>query len=443
VHSPTQTTFPSSPSASPRFAAFDRVLACVPYKGGVLNLVSAWWFERTRHIVPNHFVSAPHPNVTVCKRAVPFKVEFVVRAYLTGTTGTSIWVHYNKGSRVYCGHKLPDGMKKNAPLPYVMVTPTTKDDDHDRPIGPEEIVSTGLMTQEEWDTVSSKALGLFTFGQKEAASRGLILVDTKYEFGRDAVTGEIMLIDEVHTPDSSRYWIASSYESRLSSGQEPENIDKEFLRVWFRNHCDPYAPGPLPAAPAELVAELSKRYIQLFETITGGAYPFPPEGATAGSGSGAGATATVDALAAAVAPLFPPAPVVVRVFASRGAGGEGMSSSDAAESLDSSLNTPYSSSTPVPTKVAIEAQGVDILGAPLAAVEVCTANKAGAAGSRGPVAVALVVGDAAVPAASEFVRRQTGLPTVVVGSPSPVSHAVSAATLADAAEFVAALAKTQ
>jgi phosphoribosylaminoimidazole-succinocarboxamide synthase len=164
---------------------------------------------------------------------------------------------------------IPAGMTKNKPLPYNMVTPTTKDDDHDVPISGAEVVSTGLMSAADWAFVEAKALEIFAFGQAAAASRGLILVDTKYEFGKDAVTGEIMIIDEMHTPDSSRYWIADTFEERLKAGKEPDNIDKEFLRIWFRANCDPYAPGELPAAPAELVSELSARYVKLFEMITG------------------------------------------------------------------------------------------------------------------------------------------------------------------------------
>lgn len=161
------------------------------------------------------------------------------------------------------------GMKKNQKLPYNMVTPTTKEETHDRPISGLEVVDMGLMTKAEWEYVQEKALALFAFGQETAAKRGLILVDTKYEFGRDASTGEIMIIDEMHTPDSSRYWLADSYEQRLAEGKEPDNIDKEFLRIWFRSNCDPYADAKLPQAPVDLVAELSSRYVKLYELITG------------------------------------------------------------------------------------------------------------------------------------------------------------------------------
>ena len=244
-----------------RQSAFDRVLAAIPFKGQVLNQTSAWWFEQTKHIVPNHVLSVPDPNVTIGKKCSVFAVEFVVRGYITGTTGTSAWVNYQNGMRDYCGNILPEGLKKNQKFDHPLVTPTTKSDEHDRLISPKEIIAEGLMTQTDWDYVSGKALELFIFGQKIAAEHGLILVDTKYEFGKDE-SGTIRIVDEMHTPDSSRYWIANSYEQRLSEGKEPENIDKEFLRLWFKDHCDPYNDKELPAAPEELVIELSRRYIQ-------------------------------------------------------------------------------------------------------------------------------------------------------------------------------------
>jgi phosphoribosylaminoimidazole-succinocarboxamide synthase len=198
-------------------------------------------------------------------------IEFVVRGYMTGSTDTSIWTQYQQGVRNYCGHALPEGMKKNERLVKSIVTPTTKEKTHDRPITPAEIVSEGWLTAEQWEFTSSKALELFAFGQKIAAERGLILVDTKYEFGV-ASDGEIMLIDEIHTPDSSRYWLADSYAERLAAGQEPNMIDKEFFRLWFRERCDPYKDAVLPTPPDDLIAELAARYIQLFEKITGTAF---------------------------------------------------------------------------------------------------------------------------------------------------------------------------
>ncbi len=257
-----------------RQSAFDRILAAIPFKGQVLNLTSAWWFEQTRHIVKNHVISIPDPNITVAKKCTVFPIEFVVRGYITGSTGTSLWTVYNNGSRNYCGNPLPEGLRKNQRLDHPLLTPTTKDKDHDRPISAEEIVAEGWMTQEDWEAASDIALKLFAFGQETARRHGLILVDTKYELGKDQ-DGNILLIDEIHTPDSSRYWIADSYESRFREGQEPENIDKEFLRLWFVEHCDPYNDPELPPAPEELVVELSKRYLLLYETITGNAFPFP------------------------------------------------------------------------------------------------------------------------------------------------------------------------
>ena len=260
-----------------RQSAFDRVLASIPFKGQVLNLTSAWWFEQTKHIIPNQVISVPDPNVTLAKNCDVFPIEFVVRGYITGSTSTSLWTVYNRGDRKYCGNDLPEDLVKNQKLTANMLTPTTKEEHHDRPIAPDEIVSEGWMMQEDWNYCSERALELFAFGQKKAAENGMILVDTKYEMGRDS-SGEIMLIDEIHTPDSSRYWIAKTYGERMAAGQEPQNIDKEFLRLWFVDNCDPYNDETLPEAPEELVVELSSRYIYLYETITGGLFPFPDSG---------------------------------------------------------------------------------------------------------------------------------------------------------------------
>ncbi len=251
-----------------RQSAFDRVLAEVPFKGQVLNQVSAFWFEETKDIVKNHVLELPDPNVTVAKKCKVFPIEFVMRGYLTGSTSTSAWTLYSKGERNICGNIIPDGMVKNQKFDAPILTPTTKDDEHDESISAEEIVSKGIIDQGTWNKLSEIAFALFRRGQEIAAKHGLILVDTKYELGQDE-NGEITLIDEIHTPDSSRYWIEGSYAERFANGQEPENIDKEFLRLWFRDNCDPYKDETLPEAPAELVTELSSRYIQLFEKITG------------------------------------------------------------------------------------------------------------------------------------------------------------------------------
>jgi phosphoribosylaminoimidazole-succinocarboxamide synthase len=251
-----------------RQSGFDRMLGAIPYKGQVLNRTSLYWFEQTRHIIANHVLDSPHANALVGRKCKVLPIEFVVRGYMTGSTDTSVWTQYQKGSRNYCGNPLPEGMKKNEPLPANIVTPTTKETQHDRPITAKEIVDEGWLTASQWEFASAKALELFAFGQQLAATRGLILVDTKYEFGVDE-SGAIILIDEVHTPDSSRYWIADSYAERVAAGLEPDMIDKEFFRLWFRERCDPYKDAVLPVAPDELIAELASRYIQLFERITG------------------------------------------------------------------------------------------------------------------------------------------------------------------------------
>ena len=260
-----------------RQSAFDRVLASIPFKGQVLNLTSAWWFEQTKNIIPNQVIRVPDPNVTLAKKCSVFPIEFVVRGYITGSTSTALWTVYNNGNREYCGNALPEGMIKNQKLDTNMLTPTTKEEHHDRPIAPDEIVGEGWMTKEDWNYCSQKALELFIFGQKKAAENGMILVDTKYEMGRGS-DGVIRLIDEIHTPDSSRYWIAKTYNKRIALGQEPQNIDKEFLRLWFVKNCDPYNDKILPEAPEELTVELSSRYIYLYETITGELFPFPDSG---------------------------------------------------------------------------------------------------------------------------------------------------------------------
>lgn len=257
-----------------RQSAFDRVLASVPFKGQVLNLTSAWWFEQTESIIPNHVIVIPDPNVTIAKKCTVFPIEFVVRGYITGTTSTSLWTQYQNGVRNYCGHALSEGLQKNQRLDKPLLTPTTKQEHHDRPISPLEIIQEGWMTEEDWEIASHAAMRLFEFGVETAKRNGLILVDTKYEMGKDA-EGNIVLIDEIHTPDSSRYWLASSYEQRFLQKLEPENIDKEFLRLWFAKECDPYHDKELPVAPDDLIVTLSSRYIQLYEMITGNTFKFP------------------------------------------------------------------------------------------------------------------------------------------------------------------------
>jgi len=251
-----------------RQSAFDRNLAQIPFKGQVLTQTSVFWFEQTKDIIPNHMMGVPDPNVVACKKLKVFPVEVVVRGYITGVTDTAAWTAYEKGERNFCGNIFPEGLKKNQKFDKPIITPTTKSEEHDEKISAEQIVSKGLMSKEDWDFVADKALKLFERGTEIAAKNGLILVDTKYEFGYDEL-GNIYLIDEIHTPDSSRFWIKDSYEEKFAKNEEPENIDKEFLRLWFKENCDPYKDEILPEAPQELVVELSKRYIKLFEMITG------------------------------------------------------------------------------------------------------------------------------------------------------------------------------
>lgn len=251
-----------------RQSAFDRQLALVPFKGQVLTESSVFWFEKTASIVKNHLLDHPDPNVIVGKKLTIFPVEFVVRGYLTGVTSTSAWTAYEKGDRQFCGNELPNGMVKNQAFSEPIITPTTKSEDHDEKITPQEILEQNLMTAEQWDYCKNKSLELFRFGNQLLQDNNLILVDTKYEFGYDE-KGDIYLCDEIHTPDSSRYWLRDSYQDNFKLGKEPQNIDKEFLRLWFKDHCDPYNDTTLPQAPEDLIVELSSRYIQAYEMITG------------------------------------------------------------------------------------------------------------------------------------------------------------------------------
>ena len=252
-----------------RLSAFDRILTCIPYKGQVLTQTARYWFEQTKDICPNHVVSYPDPNVVIGKRLDILPVEIVVRGYLAGTTGTSILTLYKKGERQMYGVTFPDGMKDNQVLPEPIITPTSKEFDggHDEPLTPAEIIEKGLLTQEQWETLSTYAFALFKRGQEVAASRGLILVDTKYEFGTDE-NGTIILADEIHTPDSSRYWMADTYNQAFENGTRPQSFDKDFVRAWVAERCDPYK-DDIPDIPQELVAQTSKVYIEAFERITG------------------------------------------------------------------------------------------------------------------------------------------------------------------------------
>ncbi len=255
--------------ASDRISAFDRILAAIPYKGQILTQIARFWFDRTADILPNHVLSYPDPNVVIGQRLTILPVEVVVRGYLAGTTSTSVLTQYKQGQRAMYGHVLPDGLRDNQILPKPIITPTSKafDGGHDAPLTAEEILSQGLLTAAQWDEVSAAALALFARGQQIAAERGLILVDTKYEFGTDA-TGQILIADEIHTPDSSRYWTSSGYQSAFEDGTRPPSFDKDVIRSWVAARCDPYH-DPLPQIPAEMIAATSGVYVQAYEAITG------------------------------------------------------------------------------------------------------------------------------------------------------------------------------
>ena len=254
--------------ASDRISAFDRHLTTIPYKGIILHKASRWWFNKTKHIVPNHVLDDSDDRTMIVKNCTVFPIEFVMRSYLTGTTDTSIWKNYEKGCRNYCGHDLPDNMVKNQKLHKNLLTPTTKDE-HDELISEQVIIEQNIMTQEQWNICKNYAYKLFEFGQKIASNNGLILVDTKYEFGIDK-TGNIILVDELHTPDSSRYWFQKTYEEKMLKKEEPDSIDKEIIRKWVKNkYKDPYDLNIKINIPDELRLELSSKYIQLLMLITG------------------------------------------------------------------------------------------------------------------------------------------------------------------------------
>jgi phosphoribosylaminoimidazole-succinocarboxamide synthase len=264
--------------ATDRLSAFDRILTAIPDKGHVLTQTARYWFEATKDICPNHVIAYPDPNVVIGKRLDILPVEIVVRGYLAGTTGTSLLTLYKRGERTMYGLDLPDGLKDNEILPAPVITPTSKafDGGHDEPLTPSEIVEQGLLTAEQWTTLSRYALALFARGQQLAAQRGLILVDTKYEFGTDA-EGRIVLADEIHTPDSSRYWFAETYPERFAAGGKPESFDKDFVRNWVVARCDPYTQD-LPPIPQELIDQTSAVYVRAYEAITGTAFAYPPKG---------------------------------------------------------------------------------------------------------------------------------------------------------------------
>ena len=253
-----------------RISAFDRVIGTLPLKGQVLNRLAAFWFELTRDVAPNHMISMPDPAVLEARECTPLPVEMVMRAYVTGVTSTSIWTHYARGERIFCGHTLPDGLRKNERLPEPILTPSTKapKGGHDISASREEILAMGQITEADFDEAARIAKALFACGQRWCAERGLILVDTKYEFGVDAA-GKIWLIDEIHTPDSSRYWIAEGSEERFRRGEDQRMLDKEFFRQWLINERGYKGDGPLPDIPDEVRAQLASRYVELVEKLTG------------------------------------------------------------------------------------------------------------------------------------------------------------------------------
>jgi phosphoribosylaminoimidazole-succinocarboxamide synthase len=258
--------------ASDRLSAFDVVLCEIPFKGQVLNQLANFWFDDTKSIAPNHILSMPDPNVTVAIECEPLPVEMIMRGYLTGVTSTSIWKNYEQGQRTFGGYQLPDGMKKNQPLPKALLTPTTKAEKgaHDENITREGLISRGLFDAKTFDYLAELSAKMFAYGQKKAMERGLILVDTKYELGKTP-DGTIVFIDEIHTPDSSRYWYADDYEARLAKGEEPRGLDKEYVRRWYVDNGYK-GEGTPPPIPDDVRVEAAKRYIAAYEQVTGRAF---------------------------------------------------------------------------------------------------------------------------------------------------------------------------
>lgn len=253
--------------ATDRISAFDRVLGHIPFRGAVLNKLSAFWFEKTRDIVQNHMIGIIHPNIMLVSECQPLPVEVIVRGYITGVTDTSLWKKYSDGERVIYGIKFPDGLKKNQKLKKPVITPTTKAAaGHDKPITGMEIVKNKLVSPAIWTQIEKAALKLFERGTKIADKGGLILADTKYEFGLDK-RGKLILIDEIHTPDSSRFWLKSTYKQRFKNGQEVENYDKEVMRLWFKDQG--YSgDGKPPKMTNDIIAKVSQRYMEVYEMLT-------------------------------------------------------------------------------------------------------------------------------------------------------------------------------
>jgi phosphoribosylaminoimidazole-succinocarboxamide synthase len=252
-----------------RLSAFDVVLGTIPFKGQVLNQMAAFWFEATADLAPNHVINVPDPTVMVARECQLLPVEFVMRGYITGVTSTSIWTHYQKGARVFCGHDLPEGMRKNQRLPRALLTPSTKAEkgEHDRSVSRAEVLEMGLLSAADFDLAADMCARVFAFGQGEALRRGLILVDTKYEIGRRP-DGSLCFIDEIHTPDSSRYWYANDYQERFDRGEEPRGLDKEYVRRTLADQGY-RGDGPPPPLTDDVRTEAARRYIQVCELVTG------------------------------------------------------------------------------------------------------------------------------------------------------------------------------
>ncbi len=254
---------------SDRLSAFDKIITTIPFKGQVLNQMAAFWFDKTKDIVGNHTIEVPDPNAIVVKQCSAMPVEMVVRGYITGVTTTSAWYNYEKGVRNFCGNELPEGLKKNQKFDKPILTPSTKaaHDDHDVSASREEILAEGKITAEDFDYMADVAMKLFERGVEIAAKQGIILVDTKYEFGKTP-EGKIILIDEIHTPDSSRFWFADEYQKRFESGEEQKKIDKEYVREWLANKGF-IGEGEVPQVPDDVRVEAARRYIEAYELITG------------------------------------------------------------------------------------------------------------------------------------------------------------------------------
>ncbi len=255
--------------ATDRISAFDVVLGTIPFKGQVLNELAAFWFEKTRGLAPNHLLDVPDPCVSIARECQPLAVELVYRGYLTGVSKTSIWVAYERGERRYCGHDLPDGMRKHQQLQEPLLTPTTKAEQgrHDELTSREELIASGVISAEHYDAAAEIGSRLFSEGQSWTRSRGLVLVDTKYEMGLDSA-GNIVVIDEIHTPDSSRYWYVERYEQAMAEGTDPPALDKEYVRRWL-DEQGWRGDGQPPRLPDDVRCEAARRYIEAYERITG------------------------------------------------------------------------------------------------------------------------------------------------------------------------------